>query len=238
MSLQIFFQRTAAVSFLFAVMAGSLAYAQNTMPQAPSSTGSGIGNPTLETNPQQSEVFQQQQDGRHYSSQSTDPSYVLQGKDSVQIVIFQEDELNTITRVSPEGMITFPLIGQVHVGGLTVAEASSKIRAMLMDGYIRNPQVSMTVTEFALRRFSVLGEVQRPGTYEMPQQESVNLLQALALAGGYTKLADPGKITVKRVDGGKETVYRLNAKAMARDPATRQFYVQPDDTITVAQSLF
>ena len=189
-------------------------------------------------NPPPSGLSDSQQDGRHFITESTDPSYVLKANDYIQIVIFQEDDMNTITRISPDGQISFSLLGHVKIGGLTVQDASDKIRTMLMDGYIRDPKVSLTVTEFASRRFFVLGEVQKPGSFEMPQEESVSLLQALALAGGYTKIADPGRVTVKRIENGKEVVYKLNAKAMARDSDAKQFYVEPNDTITVAESLF
>lgn len=178
-------------------------------------------------------------DGRRVISQSADPSYILSANDFIQIMVYQEDDLSTITRISSEGVISFPLIGNVKVGGMTVAKATDTIRSMLMDGYIRDPQVSVTLVEYAKRRFSVLGQVQRPGSYEMPQQEKVTLLQAIALAGGYTRIADPGKVTVKRLNGEKkETVFNLNAKAMANDTGATQFIVAPDDTITVGESIF
>jgi protein involved in polysaccharide export with SLBB domain len=215
----------------FLVMMGmSFAVAQSVPPAPPVTESHG--------DPSGAGLSNSEQDGRHFITESTDPSYVLKANDYIQIVIFQEDDLNTITRISPEGEISFPLIGHVKLGGLTVQDASDKIRSMLMDGYIRDPKVSLTVTEFASRRFFVLGEVQRPGSFEMPQEESVSLLQAIAIAGGYTKIADPGRVTVKRLQDGKEMVYKLNAKAMARDSDAKQFYVQPDDTITVAESLF
>jgi polysaccharide export outer membrane protein len=221
----------AALSMLLAVMGLTQAVGQ-IVPPAP---------PVIENNnnnPPPSGLSDSQQDGRHFITESTDPSYVLKANDYIQIVIFQEDDMNTITRISPDGQISFSLLGHVKIGGLTVQDASDKIRTMLMDGYIRDPKVSLTVTEFASRRFFVLGEVQKPGSFEMPQEESVSLLQALALAGGYTKIADPGRVTVKRIENGKEVVYKLNAKAMARDSDAKQFYVEPNDTITVAESLF
>lgn len=171
-------------------------------------------------------------------TQSADPSYVLSPNDFIQIAVFQEDDLNTATRISKSGTIDFPLIGTIQLGGITVAKSTALIRAKLMDGYIRDPQVSVTVIEFAKRRYTVMGEVQHPGTYEMPQQEGVTLLQAISNAGGYSKIADKGKVTVKRVVDGKEQVYQLNAKTMAQDSNVKQFTIEPGDTITVAESLF
>jgi polysaccharide export outer membrane protein len=221
----------AALSVLLAVMCLTHALGQIVPPAPPVIQNNN-------NNPPPAGLYDSQQDGRHFITESTDPSYVLKPNDYIQIVIFQEDDMNTITRISPDGQISFPLLGHVKIGGLTVQDASDKIRTMLMDGYIRDPKVSLTVTEFASRRFFVLGEVQKPGSFEMPQEESVSLLQAIALAGGYTKIADPGRVTVKRIEDGKEVVYKLNAKAMARDSDAKQFYVEPNDTITVAESLF
>ena len=96
----------------------------------------------------------------------------------------------------------------------------------------------MTVFEYGKRRFAVLGEVQKAGTFDMPEREKVTLLDAIAMAGGYTRIADPSKVTLKRKDGGKETVIRLNAKTMAKDVRTGAFEVLPGDVITVGESLF
>ena len=170
-------------------------------------------------------------------TQSADPSYILKPNDYVQIVVFQEDDLTTSTRISPQGNVTLPLIGTVKVGGSTVANSVALIRKMLMDGYIRDPQVAIHIIEFAKRRFSVLGEVQKPGSFEMPQQEQVTLLEAIAQAGGYTNIADPGKVNVRRTINGKESIFIVNAKKMAIN-SSQQFYVQPGDVITVAESLF
>jgi len=221
----------AAVCFLPLSSTHAQAKAQTTS-TPPSTVGSGSTNPAITSG------FNQQEDGRRFISQSADPSYILKPNDFIQIIVFQEDELNTITRVSPEGTISFPLVGDVKIGGNNIAKATQRLRTMLMDGYIKNPQISITVMEFAKRRFSVLGEVQRPGTYEMPQQESVNILQAIALAGGYTRIANPRKITIKRVEDGKEKVYQIDAKTIAQNQNGKLFYIQPDDSITVAESLF
>jgi len=171
-------------------------------------------------------------------TQSADPGYVLQPNDYVQITVYQEDDLTTTTRVSPQGNIVLPLIGSIKVGGTTVADACAEIRAKLMAGYIRDPKITMTMIEFAKRRFSVLGQVQRPGSYEIPQQETVTLLDAIASAGGYTNIADPGKVTVRRKSNGKEEVYTLNAKEMARDSTHAAFTIEPGDIITVAETIF
>jgi polysaccharide export outer membrane protein len=84
----------------------------------------------------------------------------------------------------------------------------------------------------------VLGQVQKPGSYEIQGTEEVTLLQAIGLAGGYTRISDPTKITVKRREGEGEKIFRFNGKKMARDDSDAAFVVRPGDVITVAESVF
>lgn len=170
------------------------------------------------------------------AADSTD--YRLVTNDVIQIKVFQEDDLNSILRISKEGTITFPLIGSVRVGGKTPQDAALTIKAALAKDYLVNPQVSVTVVEYAKRRFTVLGQVQRPGSYDLPDRDALTLIQAIGLAGGYTRIADPGKITLKRTVDGKESILHLNAKKMAGGDTESSFDVRSGDIITVGESIF
>jgi polysaccharide export outer membrane protein len=92
--------------------------------------------------------------------------------------------------------------------------------------------------EQAKRLFTVLGQVQRPGTYRFPDREALNLIQVIGIAGGYTRLADPARITVKRQVEGRETVFRVDGKRMAREGGSEPFVVRAGDMITVSERLF
>jgi polysaccharide export outer membrane protein len=164
-------------------------------------------------------------------------SYALAPNDLLEIRVYQEDDLACRLRVSPKGTIVFPLIGMVEVGGLTPQQAAEAIRAKLAKDYLVNPQVTLTVFEYGKRRFAVLGEVQKSGTFDMPEREKVTLLDAIAMAGGYTRIADPSKVTLKRKENGKETIVRLNAKKMAKNDLAA-FEIRPGDVITVGESMF
>jgi polysaccharide export outer membrane protein len=172
------------------------------------------------------------------SEKKASVSTPLSAEDIIQITVFQEPDLETKTRISQAGTITFPLIGEVKVGGLTPEAAAQSIRTQLAKDYIVNPQVMVSVTEYSKRRFTVLGQVQKPGAYEMPDRSEVSLLQALGTAGGYTRFADPSDIKVKRTVDGKETLYKLNAKNMASGNDPTAFVVQSGDIITVGESVF
>jgi polysaccharide export outer membrane protein len=172
------------------------------------------------------------------TKQAASPSHELAPNDTVEIKVFQEADLDTIARVSGDGKISFPLIGEVVVGGKTAQQAAKLIRDRLEARFLVNPQVSLTVTETARRLFTVLGQVQRPGTYRFPDGQALNLIQVIGIAGGYTRLADTGRITIKRQVNGVETVLRVDGGNMARKEGTTAFDIQSGDMITIAERLF
>ncbi|NBT48737.1 MAG: polysaccharide export protein, partial [Actinobacteria bacterium] len=98
------------------------------------------------------------------SLSSAPVDYQLRPLDLLDIRVFQEDDLTMTNKVSQAGTLTFPLIGSVKVSGLKVHEAEILVTDKLKDGYIKNPQVTILVKEYAARRVSVLGEVKKPGT--------------------------------------------------------------------------
>jgi polysaccharide export outer membrane protein len=176
--------------------------------------------------------------GRASMTQSVEDTYILRENEIIEIGVFQEPDLLTTTRISLKGTITLPLIGEIKVGGRMVRDVVAEIERRYRDGYLRNPKVSILMVEFAKKRFHVLGQVNRPGSFEIPQQESVNLLQAIAMAGGYTRIANPGRVTVRRRVGDKDEVFNLNAASMAKDGGSKIFEIRHNDTITVTESLF
>lgn len=168
------------------------------------------------------------------ASASSAGNEILKVNDLVRVSVYKEDDMLTETRISKSGDIALPLLGSVHVAGQTVAEAAADIRAKLDKDYIINPQVTLTIMEYAPQWVTVLGEVQRAGQVAIPPQGGLDLMGAIALAGGYTRIADPSKITVRR--GG--TVLRVDARKLAGDSKSAAFLVQPGDTISVGQSVW
>jgi polysaccharide export outer membrane protein len=163
---------------------------------------------------------------------------MLHRNDLIRITVFQEDDLTTETRISKSGSIIFPLIGEVRMDGRTVDEVTGEIRERLDKDYLVNPHVTLVILDFARQWVTVLGEVQKPGQVEIPAEGGLDLLGAIALAGGYTRIADPSHILVRRVVDGKDVILKVNAKELARNVEVKPFPVVPGDTINVAQSLF
>jgi polysaccharide export outer membrane protein len=126
--------------------------------------------------------------------------YVLGPRDVLKISVYDHKDLETRARVSGDGKITFPLLGEINVSGLTVQELEKQLTDRLGDGYIVHPHVSVFVEEFRVVVY-VTGEVQRPGSY--PFEEGMTAIKAVSLAGGLTEKAIGDQIRVTRKDPGE-----------------------------------
>ncbi len=84
----------------------------------------------------------------------------------------------------------------------------------------------------------MLGQVQKPGSYILPDEQHTDLLQAIALAGGFTRLADEGKVLIRRNVNGVDSVIQINVRAQTKNSSSELFEVLPDDKITVRERLF
>src|SRR5438477_2325127 len=164
--------------------------------------------------------------------------YVLAPNDLVLVKVYRQDDLESRLRLAANGATTFPLLGTINLGGKSVEEATAHIRELLAKDYLVNPQVTLTILEYAKRRFTVLCYVKKTATYEIPGEESVDILEAIAMAGGFTRLANTSRITITRTIAGKKTTFVLDAKAITADGGSpSRITVSPEDTITVAQRI-
>lgn len=172
------------------------------------------------------------------SGVSAPSGYILSANDQVAIEVFGEEDLRTNSRLNGEGNLSLPLLGSVHLAGLTLTQAASRLTEMYGKDYLVNPKVNVTLVGYARRRFTVLGQVTRPGSYEMPEgsPNGIDLLEAVAIAGGYTRIAAPERISVRRQSASGDEVLRINAKRVAK--GSQAFRIQPGDTVTVGESIF
>ena len=170
---------------------------------------------------------------------SVPAGYVLTANDSVGVEVFGEDDLRTNGRLNPEGNLSLPLLGSVHLAGLTLTQAASRLTELYGRDYLVNPKVNVMLLGYARRRFSMLGQVGHPGTFEMPESSpgGIDLLEAIAMAGGYTRTAAPERITVRRQGPNGDQVFKVNAKKFNKS-GSGSFLVLPGDTITVGESIF
>jgi polysaccharide export outer membrane protein len=169
---------------------------------------------------------------------SAPTGYILAANDQVAIEVFGEEDLRTNGRL--KGNLSVPLIGSVHLAGLTLTQAASKLTDLYARDYLVNPRVNVMLIGYAKRRFTMLGQVNRPGSYEMPDgsPEGIDLLEAIAMAGGYTRIAAPERVSVRRHgNSGRDEIIRVDAKRLARGDRGN-FTVLPGDAITVGESIF
>src|SRR6266513_896757 len=156
--------------------------------------------------------------------------------DSVRITVFQNPDLTTETRISSRGTITFPLIGEVVMAGLTPAGAEAEIAKQLVRGkFVLKPQVSLNIVRVRSRQVSVLGQVARPGRYPLDDTSS-NLTDILALAGGVTPAGDD-HVTVMVTRNGKTARLEINVPTMYRTgDLSRNLQLENGDTIFVQRA--
>ncbi len=150
--------------------------------------------------------------------------YKLAADDQISVTVFGEPDLSLAkVRIAPNGTISMPLIGQIRVAGLTAAEVEKKITALLADGYLKKPGVTVSIAEYRL--FYVTGEVKKPGGYGY--RDGLTVHKAVSLAGGFSERADQGKITITH-EGSTRPV--TGVKLTDR--------VRPGDVINVKESFF
>ena len=160
--------------------------------------------------------------------------YLLGPGDVLRISVYDNDDLLTITRISDNGIISMPLLGQVKVQGLTAAHASNRIAELLADGYIINPQVNIFINEFRSKKAIILGSVNRPGLIEMSGPTS--FLELISKAGG---LADDfgETATIKRKIDSKDNVTLVNLKSLTEGgDLSQNIPVLDGDTIYVSKA--
>jgi protein involved in polysaccharide export with SLBB domain len=164
--------------------------------------------------------------------------YHLHSGDIIEVRIYGEDYLTSKVALSERGGIVLPLLATVDVGGKTIAQARDCIRDAYKKDFLVNPVVTVTIVEYGSSKISLMGQVRSPGIYKFPANERLNLLQAIALAGGYTRIGEPSKVTLKRIVNGRVSIIHLNAGAMAEKENSAIVEVQPDDVITVGETIF
>ena len=134
--------------------------------------------------------------------------YRVGPKDLLEISVFGADELSRTVRVSEDGKVTLPLLGEVLVDGLTKSELEKKLAALLGEKYVQNPQVTVFIREYQSKRVSVLGAVEKPGPYQLLGR--LTLMQIVSEAGGLTRDAGSVIIIIRQLADGTSTSLRIS----------------------------
>ena len=169
-------------------------------------------------------------------TQKTD--YKLGGADLIDIQVYQQKDLDRLLRVSQNGTISFPLVGTVKVGGLSVAQAEEALSTKLKD-FIISPQVTIFIKEYGNKKVFVMGEVTKPGSFDLPTEAKLTVLEAVSLAGGFTAIAAPDRTKVIRNVAGKSQSFTIPVSDITkRGEKQKDLPLEPGDVIWVPQSFF
>src|SRR5437870_2589088 len=157
--------------------------------------------------------------------------FMLGPDDVIEVFVYKEPELSPTVVVRPDGKISLPLIGELPVIGKTAVELQKEI-AQRLAHYIAEPTVNVIVKEVNSAKVSVLGEVKTPGMYKLKDRATV--LDAVALAGGFTEYAKRDKVMLIRVEpNGQQHRIQLNVDDQIKGRKGDLFYILPYDKIYV-----
>lgn len=162
--------------------------------------------------------------------------YALNPGDVLRISVWREDELLREARIQPDGTISFPLVGRVPAAGKSTADVESEIEAGLQS-YIPEAVVTVELLESQGYRVFVIGEVNRPGEYQLSQP--ITVVQALSIAGGFTPFAGTSDIRiVRRGDADQQTSFVFDYDDVEDGTLTANVTLRSGDTVMVPASLF
>lgn len=198
------------------------------------------GDTLLAAQPEREDVAGKKPASPQLATVSSDSSeYRIRQGDVLDISVFQEPDLSQKAKVTASGSIRHSLLGVIHVEGLATAEAEKKITELLAKDYLVNPRVSITVDTYQVRQVTLLGAVKSPGDYKLTEQEKLTLLQLIGRAGGFTNIAATDRVTIIRMENGKEQVIRVNVAAIIKSgDKSKDVELKSGDVISVPETFF
>src|SRR5258707_11287990 len=163
---------------------------------------------------------------------SVTPDEYLIGPDDLLVVnVWKEPEISRNVLVRPDGKISLPLIGDLPANGRTPVQLRDDIKQQLR-AYLSDPEVAVIVQEARSRKFNILGEVERPGSYALGK--AMTVLDAIAIAGGFRDFAKTTKIFILRANpDGSHTRIPFNYKEAIRGTLDQNTELRPHDTVVV-----
>jgi polysaccharide biosynthesis/export protein len=158
------------------------------------------------------------------------PEYRLGPEDVIEVFVYKEPDLSTTVTVRPDGRISLPLAGELDAAGKTATQLQQEI-AEGLKRYVSGPVVNVMVKQINSLKVSVLGEVRKPDVYRIKNR--VTVLDAIAMAGGFTDLARPNRVVVLRNTPSGQQRIKININQVVADNSSHPFYLEPMDTVYV-----
>ena len=165
--------------------------------------------------------------------------YKIATGDVVSITVYGQPDLETKSRVDSAGEITFPLIGNVKISGISENEAVKKITALLEKDYLINPQVSIFIQEYHPKKVFVMGFVNRPGEYELFKDRDTTVIEAITMAGGFKEGAAQNGTKIIRKENDTQTTIPVKITDITQKGRKEgDVPLKPGDVIFVPESFF
>jgi polysaccharide biosynthesis/export protein len=161
---------------------------------------------------------------------ASEAEYRLGSDDVIEVFVWKEPELTTTVAVRPDGRLSLPLAGELDARGKTANELQQEITVKLSQ-YVVQPVVNVMVKQVNSLKISVLGEVRKPDVYKIKSR--VTVLDAIAMAGGFTDLARPNKVIVLRNSPAGPQRIKINVKELVANDHGTPFYLETLDTVYV-----
>lgn len=157
--------------------------------------------------------------------------------DELEIRIAGEEKFATTYSIAPDGTVSLPYINRVEIAGLEPHEIEARVRTALIEREIfTDPSVSVVVKTYRSKKIEIIGEVKKPDSY--PLEPGMGLLRAISLAGGFTSLANPSSVTLRRrLSDGSVRVVRISVDAII-DNEIPDVPLQAGDSVNVPKSVF
>ncbi len=171
--------------------------------------------------------------------------YKIANTDRLRIAIVQEDELTSIVRVDAKGCVNLKYVGEVVLAGMMISDAEKAVEGAYREGrYLRNPQVTINVEEYAQREVSIQGEVRSPGRYPLPAETVMTVLDLVTRAGGFNDTAKGTEVKVTRfaLDGKVAKVFVVNVENIIKGKGSKKaddtsLELEPGDVVFVPQRI-
>ena len=168
-----------------------------------------------------------------------DTNYRLRAMDLLKVQVFDQPSLDREVRVSKDLTIVLPLIGKVDVQNRTVRDLERVVTQLYKADYLVNPQINITIAEYSPNTVNVFGAVNNPASIPIPPEKIFSLLDAIAKAGGFSRLANRNRISLTRIGpNGQAQNYLINADELMTGDTTNRWPLRDGDVITVAERMF
>lgn len=167
-------------------------------------------------------------------------SYQLRPTDQVIVKVYGQPDLEAKQRITGEGYITMPLLGKVKISSFTIDQAQTHLESLFVrNELLRSPSVTITVEEYSKRTITVLGRVHQPGEIILDvESERVSISQAIAAAGGFTRLAATSSVKITRRTAQGTMTWEVDVDDMLEGYDSNQnVMVEPGDVIFVPERI-